>query len=176
MNNFNYPNFSGYPQYPQGYQSNMQRQGQMYNSPMQPQPMPMQSQPQQPMQYDMPINYIGYTNLKEAEAHILFPNQKAIFIDKANDMVYEKVCGGNGQSSITYYKKYEPQIENKPIETQKQEPTIDLSNFVKKEDLGAFASVKQYNELLQKIQQLQNQIVGMANEKKNVIKTTSVQA
>jgi hypothetical protein len=158
MNNFNYPNYNGYPQYPQGYQSNMQRQGQMYNSPMaQPQPMPMQ----QPMQYDMPISYIGYTNLKEAEAHILFPNQKAIFIDKANDMVYEKVCGGNGQSSITYYKKYEPQVENKPIETQKQEQPIDLSNFVKKDDLGEFVSVKQYNDLLARFEQLQKQVMGV---------------
>ena len=93
MNNY----FNGYnamPQYSYGYQANMQRQGQMFNNQMpQPQPMNMPMQPHQPqmqppMQYDMPINYIGYTNLKEAEAHILFPNQKAIFIDKANGMVY----------------------------------------------------------------------------------------
>ena len=159
MTNFNYPNFNGYPQYPYGYQSNMQRQGQMANMQMaQPQPMPMQ--PQQPMPIDVPIQYVGYTNLKEAEAHILFPNQKAIFIDKANGMVYEKVCGQDGQSSITHYKRYEPQAENQAVEPQKQEPMIDLSNYVKKDDLGGFVSLEDYNKLYEQVEKLKKQIVG----------------
>lgn len=165
----NYYGYNGYPQYPQGYQANMQRQGQMLNMQMaQPQPMampmqPQQPQAQQPMQYDMPINYIGYTNIKEAEAHILFPNQKAIFIDKANGMVYEKVCNSDGQSFLTHYKKVEDKAENQAVEPTKQEPTIDLSNYVQKEDLGAFASLKQYNELLGKVEQLQKQLTGVKN-------------
>ena len=168
MNNY----FNGYnamPQYPYGYQANMQRQGQMFNNQMpQPQPMNMPMQPQQPqmqppMQYDMPINYIGYTNLKEAEAHILFPNQKAIFIDKANGMVYEKVCGQDGQSEITYYKKYEPQAENQAVETPKEQATIDLSNYVERKELGQFASLDDYNKLLLKVEQLQKQVMGVRN-------------
>jgi hypothetical protein len=158
----NYYGYNGYPQYPQGYQSNMQRQGQMYNAPMaQPQPMPMQ--PQQPMQYDMPINYVGYTNLKEAEGHILFPNQKAIFIDKANGMVYEKICGNDGLSSMTHYKRVEAQGENQAVEPQKQEPTIDLSNYVQKDDLKGFVSLKDYNTLILKVEDLKKQLGGKAN-------------
>ena len=168
MNNY----FNGYnamPQYPYGYQTNMQRQGQMFNNQMpQPQPMNMPMQPQQPqiqppMQYDMPINYIGYTNLKEAEAHILFPNQKAIFIDKANGMVYEKVCGQDGQSAITHYKKYEPQAENQAVEPQKQETMIDLSNYVQKDYLGQFVSLKDYKELANKVEELKKLVGGRQN-------------
>ena len=127
------------------------------------QPQPQVQQPQQPMQYEMPIQYVGNGSLKEAEAYILFPNQKAIFIDKANGMVYEKVCGVDGQSAITRFKRIEDKGENKAVEPQKEQPTIDLSNYATKSDLGAFVSVKQYNELLNKFEQLQKQIGGRVN-------------
>ena len=121
------------------------------------QPQQMAQPQQQPMQYETPIQYVGYANLKEAEAHILFPNQKAMFIDNANGMVYEKVCGNDGQSYITHFKK----IEDK--EDKKEQPQIDLSNYVKKEDLGDFVGKKQYNELLSKFEQLQKQFMVVKN-------------
>jgi hypothetical protein len=162
--------YNNYPQYPQGYQSNMQRQGQMFNSQMpQPQPMPMQPQyqmqqpqPQQSMQpVEMPFNYFGYGNYKEVESHILFPNQKALFIDKANNMFYEKTCNNDGISVISQYKRVEDKAENQAVEPQKQEPTIDLSSYVKKEDLGAFVGLEEYKQLLGKVEQLQKQIMGV---------------
>lgn len=145
----------GVPNYTQP-QFNMQAQ-QM----AQPQ-MPMQQpQPQQPMQYEMPIQYVGNGTLKEAEAYILFPNQKAMFIDKANGMVYEKISNQDGQSFITHFKRVENKAENQAVETPKEQPTIDLSNYVQKDVLGQFVSLKQYDELLAKFEQLQKQVMGV---------------
>lgn len=162
-------NYNGYnPNYSNPYMRNygapnynqaqyMQPQQQM----VQPQ-MPMQ-QTQQPIQYEMPIQYVGNGTLKEAEAYILFPNQKAMFIDKANGMVYEKISNQDGQSFITHFKRVEDKAENQAVETQKEQPTIDLSNYATKDDLVAFASQKQYNELLMKLEQLQKQVMGVKN-------------
>ena len=125
------------------------------------QPQVAQQQPQQPMQYEMPIQYVGNGTIKEAEAYILFPSQKAIFIDKANGMVYEKISNQDGQSFITHFKKIENKGENQAVETPKEQPTIDLSNYVKKNDLGQFVSLEQYKELLSKFETLQKQVMGV---------------
>ena len=147
--NYNVPNYA-----PQQYQM------------AQPQ-MVQQAQPQQPVQQEMPIQYVGYATIKEAEGYILFPNSKAIFIDKANDMVYEKICGQDGRSCINHYKKFEENSQNQVVESSKEQPLIDLSSYAKKDDLGEFVSLKQYNELLGKVEQLQKQIMGV---KTNVAK------
>lgn len=131
----------------------------------QPQQMPQQQmaqpQPQQPIQYEMPIQYVGNGTLKETEAYILFPNQKAIFVDKPNGMVYEKVCGQDGQSFITHFKRVEDKAEEKGVETTKDLPTIDLSSYAKKDDLGQFVSIKQYNELKDMFEKLKSQLTGV---------------
>lgn len=160
-NNTNYIN-------PYGRNYNMPNYGQPQYAP-QPQQVsqPQMAQPQQSIQYEMPIQYVGNGTLKETEAYILFPNQKAFFIDKANGMVYEKVCGANGQSEITHYKKHEPQGENQAIETPKEQPTIDLSSYVERKELGAFASLKQLNELNSKIEELKKMIGGRQNNGTN---------
>lgn len=154
----------GYQQYGNPYMRNYPTQS--YMQPQyapQPQQVPQQPQmvqpQQQPMQYEMPIQYVGNGTIKEAEAYILFPNQKAIFIDKGNDMVYEKVCGVDGQSAITAYEKVNGKNEKQAVESPKAMPTIDLSNYVQKGELGAFVSLKQYNELLAKVENLQKAVV-----------------
>lgn len=126
-------------------------------------PQPQIAQPQQPIQYEMPIQYVGNGTLKEAEAYILFPNQKAMFIDKANGMVYEKVCSQDGQSYITHFKRVEDKAENNAVEPRNDTPTIDLSNYVERKELGAFVSVKQYNELKDMLDKLQKQVMGAKN-------------
>lgn len=170
-------NYNGYnPNYPNPYMRNygvpnynqapyMQPQQQMVQPqmPMQ-QPMVQQAQTQQSMQpMEMPFNYFGYGNYKEVESHILFPNQKALFIDRANNMFYEKICNNDGISVINQYKRVEDKAENQAVETPKEQPTIDLSNYATKDDLGVFASQKQYNELLMKFEQLQKQVMGAKN-------------
>ena len=163
-----------------GYNSYPSNFGRNYNMPMYAQPqyapqmqqMPQQQmvqpqqQPQQPMQYEMPIQYVGNATLKETEAYILLPNQKAMFVDKANGMVYEKVCGADGQSEITHYKRIDFNAQNQAVEQRNTQSAIDLSNYVKKDDLTAFASVEQYNQLLSKIEQLQKQLNNKNNANK----------
>lgn len=123
----------------------------------------MMQQPQQQIQYEMPFNYFGYGNYKEVESHMLFPNQKAIFIDRANNMIYEKVCNNDGISIINQYKRIENKGENQAVETKKDTSTIDLSLYVLKSDLGAFVSLEEYKQLLGKVEQLQKQIMGANN-------------
>jgi len=161
--NGNYGNYGNVPfSYQSPYYGNMYGQGQQYNrqQPIQQQPM---AQPQQtPMQFEMPIQFVGYGSLKEAEAYILNPNAKGIFIDRSNNMYYEKICNNDGLSYIKYFKEVKPNEE-------KQEPkeTMDYSIFAKKEDLGGFVSVKQYNDLVSKIEALQKQIGGKQNNGKH---------
>lgn len=127
------------------------------------QPQPQMAQMQnQPMQYELPIQYVGNGSLKEAEAYILFPNQKAMFIDKPNGMVYEKVCGVEGQSVITQYKK---------VDLESEEPNkIDMGEFAKKTDLNDFVKIEQYqslqnqyNSLVEQVKNMQNKITGVKN-------------
>ena len=153
--------YNGYNNMGNGYQRNYGMPSYAQTQYMQPQQMvqpQMAQQPQQPMQYEMPIQYVGNGTLKEAEAYILFPNQKAMFIDKANGMVYEKISNQDGQSFITHFKRVENKGENQAIETPKDQPTIDLSNYVERKELGEFVSLKQYNELKDMFEKLQKQI------------------
>ena len=151
----------GMPNYAQPQYS---PQPQQMAQPQMPMQQPMVQQPQQqPMQYETPIQFVGNGTLKEAEAYILFPNQKAMFIDKANGMVYEKISNQDGQSFITHFKRVENKAENQGVETPKEQPTIDLSSYAKKDDLGQFVSLKQYNELLSKFETLQKQVMGARN-------------
>lgn len=153
-NTYGVPNYSQ-PQY---------LQPQQMVQPQMPIQQPIvQQQTQQNIQYETPIQYVGNGTLKEAEAYILFPNQKALFIDKANGMVYEKICGQDGQSFITQFKRVENKAENQPVEPKKEQPTIDLSNYVEKKELGQFVSLNQYEELLVKFEELKKLIGGKLN-------------
>ena len=160
-------NFSNPYSRPFGVPTYNQPQYQMPMPMQQPQMAQMQSQPQmqqQPMQQpiqptmpiDTPIQYVGYATLKEAEAYILMPNTKGLFIDKNSGMVYEKACGGNGQSEIVYYKK----VENNENKSVAEEKPINLPEFATKNDLKAFATIEQYENLMQMIKGLQGQING----------------
>ncbi len=161
--NYKNGNYGGMPfSYQTPYYGNMYGQGQQYNM-QQPMQQPQMVQPQQPMQYEMPIQYVGYGTLKEAEAYILMPNAKAIFIDKTNGMYYEKASNNEGQSFIKHFKEVANQGEKASEKQAKQESPIDYSAFVKKEDLGSFVSVEEYNKLWHKIQHIENQIGGKQN-------------
>lgn len=165
--NYNNGNYGSMPfSYQTPYYGNMYGQGQQYNR-QQPIQQPQMVQPQQPMQYEMPIQYVGYGTLKEAEAYILMPNTKAIFIDKTNGMYYEKASNNEGLSSIKHFKEVGSKDENKGVEAQNAQDTIDYSSFAKKEDLGEFVSVKQYNDLVLKVESLQKQIGGKQNNGKH---------
>lgn len=149
---FNIPNYSQ-PQYP--------------TQPQQPVMQPQQQMPmQQPMQYEIPIQYVGNGTLKEAEGYILFPNQKALFIDKANGMIYEKVSGNDGQSFMSSYKKVEYEGEKKEPATKEASP-LDMAEYAKKTDLNGFVTIEQYNEL----KELYNALNGQLNTPKQTAKS-----
>ena len=162
--NYNNGNYGGMPfSYQTPYYGNMYGQSQQYNrqQPIQQQPM---AQPQQtPMQFEMPIQYVGYGTLKEAEAYILNPNAKGIFIDRSNNMYYEKICNNDGLSYIKYFKEVKPN-EEKQESKVKSENNVDYSMFATKKDLGSFVNIEEYNKLLNKIQSLEKQI----GERQNV--------
>ncbi len=152
---FSMPNFSQ-PQYmPQNQQT---------------QPQPMAQQPQQPMQQampmDTPIQYVGYATLKEAEAYILMPNTKGLFIDKNSGMVYEKICLNDGQSFINHYQKVDQNVNEKLVEERKEENSINIDEFVKKKDLEEYATVGQWEELTKALSCIQAQIKGFTATQK----------
>jgi hypothetical protein len=153
--NYGVPNYTQ-PQYVQPQQV-VQPQMPIQQPIVQQQPQPQQNV--QPM--EMPFNYFGYGNYKEVESHILFPTQKALFIDRANNMFYEKICNNDGISVINQYKRVENKAENQAVETPKEQPTIDLSSYAKKDELGQFVSLEDYKQLLAKVEQLQKQIMGV---------------
>jgi tRNA(Ile2) C34 agmatinyltransferase TiaS len=147
------------------YQMPSYAQPQYYPQPVgQPQ---VAQQPQQPIQFEMPIQYVGNATLKEAEAYILFPNQKALFIDKANSMVYEKICGNDGQSFIIAYKKVEN--EKQVEEPIKEEKPLEVGEFARKTDLKDFVTVEQYKELKEMFEGLKGQINGSKQAPKTKI-------
>ena len=137
-----------------------QQMAQMQAQPQMQQPIqqqPIQQPMQQSMTFDTPIQYVGYATLKEAEAYILMPNTKGLFIDKNNGMVYEKACGINGQSEIIYYKKVELNEDKKVTE----ETTINMPEFATKTDLKDFVTIEQYENLIDTINGLKGQINGL---------------
>lgn len=153
MFNYNQPQFATNPYMRNNYAPQNYAPMQ-YQVPQQTQPVSMN---QQSIQYDMPVQYVGNANLKEVEGYILFPNQKAFFIDKPSGMCYEKICGNDGQSYITAYKR----VENENTSNSSTESSINVADFVKKDTLSDYITIEQYNEVLGKIEQLQKQLAGV---------------
>ena len=162
--------YNNYPQYPYGYQSTMQRQGQMINNQMsQPHPQTLPLQPQQTQnQFEIPLREVKFVTSEEAKAYIVFPNTASLLIDKQQGLAYLKSADNMGQSFIeTFsYKKYE-QGQETPLQDTKKEEPIDLSSFIKKTDLDTLELVKkrdldkimetsnkEYEELKKKVENL----------------------
>jgi hypothetical protein len=168
MSNYGYQPYNGYPQYPYGYQYQMQRQGQMA--------MQQQMPPQQPvpMQYEPPRPDLKFVTSEEAKAYIVMPNSSVLLIDKQGGMAYLKSADQMGQSFTEAYVFQRHTPHAKPQETAqnqtKNEPSIDLSNYATKDDLGAiktltkdditemgFVSRQDYEKLAQTVEILKKQ-------------------
>lgn len=141
----------------------MQAQPQMQQSIQQ---QPIQQPMQQSMTFDTPIQYVVYATLKEAEAYILAPNTKGLFIDKSNGMIYEKVCGSDGQSFISHYQKVDLNDKNEIKDNGNNEITIE---YATKTDLENFITVEEYENLKQELKGLQGQIKGLKLEPEKVV-------
>jgi hypothetical protein len=164
--------YSNYPNY--GYQASYQQPTYMQRSFTPQTPQIPQTQPQQNMQppmnmpqqmppMELPIQDIKYVNKAQAEAYIVFPNTKVMLIDKESGVVYMKTADGMGQTKTDYF-RFEPiNADGSPIKPQEPTPQVDFSNFIKKEDLDnlGFVTVSQYNELAQKLEQIQKRLEGV---------------
>lgn len=135
---------------------------------MQPQYVPrqqqisQQAQPQQPMQYEMPIQDLRFVTAEEAKAYIVMPNTKALLIDKQGGMAYVKTADNMGQSVVQYFRFQAVNEDGSPIKTAETSPQVDFGEFIKKTDLEnyGFVTVEQYNALLAKLENIQKQIMG----------------
>jgi hypothetical protein len=111
---------------------------------------------------EMPIQDIKYVNKAQAEAYIVFPNTKVMLIDKESGIVYLKTADGMGQTQTDYFRFDRVNADGSPIKPQEPIPQVNFDDFIKKEDLEklGFVTVAQYNELAQRMEQIQKRLEG----------------
>ena len=123
-----------------------------------------QTIPQQQVQmpYETPIQDIKFVNRAQAEAYIVYPNTKVMLIDNESEMAYIKTADGMGQCKTEYFRFVPINPDGSPLKSQEPSPQINLDEYIKKEDLEkfGFVTIAQYNELAQRLEQIQRQIVG----------------
>lgn len=152
--------YNGYPYY-QGYGANNNYAQRQYSA-QPPQMTPMQPQMPQQSPMEMPIQDIKYVNKAQADAYIVFPNTKVMLIDRESGMVYIKAADGMGQSQTEYF-RFEPiNADGTPIKPQDPTPQVNFEDFVKIDQIKnmGFATVAQYEELTQKLEQMQKKLEG----------------
>ena len=152
-------NYGGMPSYAQrGYGSTPQPMAQPQPQVQQPMQMPQQMPPM-----ELPIQDIKYVNRAQAEAYIVFPNTKVMLIDKESGIVYVKTADGMGQTQTDYFRFDRVNADGSPIKPQEPIPQVDFDQFIKKEDLEklGFVTVAQYNELAQRMEQIQKRLEGV---------------
>ena len=131
----------------------------------QPQAQPQMQMPvtQQMPPMELPIQDIKYVNKAQAEAYIVYPNTKVMLIDRESGIAYIKAADGMGQLSQNDYFRFEKvNADGSPIKPQEPIPQVNFDEFIKKEDLEklGFVTISQYNELAQKLEQIQKRLEG----------------
>jgi hypothetical protein len=154
---------------PYGYQPNYQQPNYMQRA-YAPQPSQMPQNQQQvftPMQTppptETPIQDIKFVNRAQAEAYIVFPNTKVMLIDKESGVAYIKTADGMGQTQTEYFRFEAVNADGSPIKPQEPTPQVNFDDFVKIDqikDMG-FVTISQYNELAQKLEQMQKRLEGV---------------
>lgn len=147
----------------------------VYNYTPQPQQMPSapQNQPQAQPQYEMPIQDIRFVTAEEAKAFIVMPNSRVLLIDRSGT-AYLKTADNMGQSQTQCFRFEAVNSDVSPIKTQEQPTQPDFKDFVKLKDIGTFgfatmediknlgfATTEQVSALSKKIDELQNQRMGV---------------
>lgn len=144
--------------------------GNNYYYPQQPSQQPIASI-QQPVQniYEIPLRETKFVTSEQAKEYLVAPNTASLLIDKQAGVAYVKSANNMGQLFVDTYifKKYDanqqaPQVEQSPQmphSDTKPEHSVDLSGYVKKDDLTAlgFVTVGEYNELKAKVDSLLKQ-------------------
>ena len=160
-------NYSYNPYQNYGYQPSYQQPQQV-----------VQNQQQYQQQYmpttSVPFNEVRFATLKEAEAYIVVPNTKVMFMDRDNSVFYIKSADSLGKSTLEGY-KYTP-MDNSPTESVSLDfdpkdfvKTDDLKNYLTKQYLDGFVTRNDIKDFITKddlkgidarFDKLQKQIVG----------------
>lgn len=126
-------------------------------------PMAQQMQPQVPIAPQVPqIQEFRHGTEDEIRPIIIYPNCVAYYIDYSKGRMYAKRADGAGMSSLEYYELTPINADGSPIKPQEPTPQVNFDDFVKIDQLKdmGFATIAQYQELAQKLEQIQKQIVG----------------
>ena len=143
MNNGYYPQYNNYQQYQgQNNQSQMQR--------------PQVTHPQ----FETPIQDIRFVTSEEARAYIVYPNSKALLIDRQSKLAHLKTADNMGQSSSKTYKFEEVDGNGNALAKDCPNPAFDIKDYVKKEDIASMS--EKISELETKVTKLLNvkQVMG----------------
>lgn len=133
--------------------------------------------PNNSSQQGFPIKDIRFVTSDEAKAFIVMPNSNALLIDTINGMAYFKSADSVGQSFTESYKFVKVLPESKNVQPEKaaeqqKSNGIDLSEFVKKQDIvsyidkSGFVTKEQYNALQDQLDNLKKQISANSSNKK----------
>ena len=163
----NYNNYNPYMANTQYYNP----YGQTYQTMQMPQ---RQIQSQQPMQTeDVPFNEIKFVTEDEAKAYIVMPNTKVMLMDRDKSVFYIKSADSLGKSTLEGF-KYEKLNNNSNQDTNgsqmaeiyvknedlKAFATKDeLKGFVRPEDLNKFSTKDDIQQLNDKIEKFQKDMV-----------------
>lgn len=164
--NYGYqPNYStpNYMQRPYNPQPQQMAQTQPQSQPQMQMPMAQQMQPQVPIAPQVPqIQEFRHGTEDEIRPIIIYPNCVAYYIDYSKGRMYAKRADGAGMSSLEYYELTPINADGSPIKPQEPIPQVNFDEFIKKEDLEkfGFVTVAQYNELAQKLEQIQKRLEG----------------
>lgn len=157
------PNYQQ-PNYMQrAYPSQAPQMPQNQPQPQAPIGMPQQMQPQAPIAPQVPqIQEFRHGTEDEIKPIIIYPNCVAYYIDYSKNRMYAKRADNSGLSSFEYYELTPINADGSPIKPQEPTPQVDFADFVKKEDLEklSFASIEQFNQLAQKLEQIQKRLEG----------------
>lgn len=106
-----------------------------YNSPQMQRPIAPQNQ--------IPFSDVRYGTLDEAKAQLVMPSNSIMFINRNLGEVYIKSANHLGEPFLDIY-VFKKKDENNPINTA---PSINLEDFVKKEDIKDFVTKKDLENL-----------------------------
>jgi hypothetical protein len=164
----NYPYSSPYA--PNNYmqraytpQAQQMAQNQMQPQPQMQMPMAQQMQPQVPIAPQVPqIQEFRHGTEDEIKPIIIYPNCVAYYIDYSKGRMYAKRADGSGLSSFEYYELTPINADGSPIKPQEPAPQVNFDDFIKREDLAnlGFVTTEQYNELADKLSQIQKRLEG----------------
>lgn len=147
--NYSYGGYSPYSMYG-GYQQPQPQQMQnQYQAMQQPQMQNMNQNQEQNYQRYLPLTFVN--GLVGAKSFIVGPNQIYYLkdSDKGSNLLFEKKSNAQGEPSLRAWELKEINIEDigKPKEEKIVQPTIDTSNFVKRNELVGFATQEDINKL-----------------------------